>query len=69
MVRRDPSDDPDTELVRRLLYFRRGVRVHGGSLICGIVDDEIRIIVLPDGDRDDSHVSFRNGGVVEWPSC
>ena len=49
MMRRDPCDDFDTELVRRLLHFRRCVWVHGSGLIRGVVYDEIRVVVLPDG--------------------
>jgi hypothetical protein len=67
VMRRNSCYDFDTELVRSLLYFRRGVRVHGGGLVRGVVDDEIRVIVLPDWDWNDTHVAvgLRNGRGVE----
>ena len=68
MMRRDPRDDFDTELVRRLFHFRRRVWIHGCSLARGVVYDEIRIVVLLDGDWNDPHVGFRGGREVE-PSC
>ena len=55
VMRRDPCDDFDTELVRSLLYFRRAVRVHGCGLVRGVVHDEIRVIVLQDWDWNDPH--------------
>jgi len=68
VMRRDPRDDFETELVRCFLDFRRRVRVHGSGLIRGVVYDEIRVIVLPDGDWNDSHVVVGRG--VEGPlSC
>ena len=70
VMRRDPRDDFDTELVRHLLYFRRGVRVHGCGLIRDVVHDEIRVIVLPDWDWNDPHVvGLRNGRGMKWSFC
>lgn len=70
VMRRDPCDNFDTELVRHLLYFRRGVRVYGCGLIRDVVHDEIRVIVFPDWDRNDPHVvGLRNGRGVEWSAC
>ena len=56
VMRRHSCDDFDTQLVRCLLYFRWGVRVHGGRLIRVVVYDEIRVVVLSDWDWNDPHV-------------
>jgi hypothetical protein len=61
VMRGDSCDDFDTELVRSLLYFRRGVRVHGGGLIHDVVYNEIRVIVFQDWDWNDSHPRYGRG--------
>lgn len=67
MMRRESRDDSDAELVCRLFHFGRCVRVHRGGLIRGVVYDEIRIVVLPNGDRDDPHAGPRIDGGVQQP--
>lgn len=65
MMRRESRDNSDTELVRRLFHFGRGVGIHRGCLVRGVIYDEIRVVVFSDGDRNDPHAGSRTGGGVE----
>jgi hypothetical protein len=70
MMRRESRDDSDTELICRLFHLGRSVRVYRSGLFRSIVYDEIRVVVLPYGDWNDSHAAGSiTSGRVEWPSC
>lgn len=65
VMRRESCDNSDTELVRRLFHFGRSIGIHRGCLVRSVIYDEIRVVVLSDGDWNDPHAGSRTGRGVE----
>ena len=62
MVGRNPSDDPNTRFLCGSLDLGHIVRVDRSGGIGGVVDEEICVVVFPDGDGDDLHLGGGGGG-------
>ena len=53
----DVGDDVHAKVSGSCLKFGHVVRVDGGGVLCVVVDEEVGVVIVADGDRDDFHGS------------